>query len=326
VDEVASAARRAEDLGFDAVWFPDSQLLWRDAYVTLALAATQTERVMLGIAVTNVGTRHPSVLAGLLRTVQELAPERFVLGVGVGDSALRPLGLPPTSRAVLQSNLTLIRQLARSGTVDFGGGDVRVRDAAGPCPLYMAANGPLNLAFAGAEADGVILLSGVSERALERSLGLVRSGAQAAGRTGAPIDVIVSAYTHVTDDVERDAGRLKPIIAAIAQNGGSGLLALAGIDPRVPDRVPEVYPDLVHAENWATAVEVCGRWISDADAVAFAREFCLFGDANELVERMSAIGAAGATALLIQHVGSYDLPIALMEEMGSGVLPRLAAG
>ena len=326
VDEVASGARRAEELGFDAVWFPDSQLLWRDVYVTLAFAATTTQRVTLGTAVTNVSTRHPSVLAGLIRTVQELAPDRFVLGVGVGDSALRPLGLPPTSRAALQEKLATIRELARSAAVDLGGGEVRVRDAAGPFPVYMAANGPHNLALAGAQADGVILLSGVSERALERSLGFVRSGAQAAGRVDTPRDVVVSAYAHVTDDVERDARRLKPIIAAIAQTGGSGLLALAGIELSVPDRVPEVYPDLVHAEDWATAVDVCGRWVSDADALAFGREFCLFGNADELVARMRAIGAAGATSFLIQHVGSYDLPVALMEEVGAAVLPRLADG
>jgi 5,10-methylenetetrahydromethanopterin reductase len=326
VDELATAARRAEELAFDAVWFPDSQLLWRDVYVTLALAATQTQRITLGTAVTNVSTRHPTVLAGAIRTVQELAPDRFVLGIGVGDSALRPLGLPPTSRAALQSKLMTIRELARSGAVDFGGGEVRVRDAAGPFPVYMAANGPHNLALAGALSDGVILLSGVSERALERSLGFVRSGAQAAGRVNGPRDVVVSAYTHVTDDVERDARRLKPIIAAIAQTGGTGLLTLAGIDPRVPDRVPEVYPDLVHAEDWETAVDVCGHWVSDADAVAFGREFCLFGNADELVERILAIGAAGATALLLQHVGSYDLPVALMDELGATVLPRLATG
>jgi 5,10-methylenetetrahydromethanopterin reductase len=194
----------------------------------------------------------------------------------------------------------------------------------GPCPVYMAANGPRNLAFAGAEADGVILLSGVSSRALERSLGLVRSGTQAAGRGDAPLDVVVSAFTHVTDDVERDARRLKPIIAAIAQTGGTGLLALAGIDPKVPTRVPEVYPDLVHAEDWAAAVEFCGRWVTNADAVAFAHEFCLFGSPEQITERIRAIGAAGASALLLQHVGSYDLPVAMMEAIGGDVLAHRA--
>ena len=72
-------------------------------------------------------------------------------------------------------------------------------------------------------ADGVILLSGASVRALDRSLGFVQAGALEVGRRDVPFDVVVSAFTHVTDDVERDARNLKPIIAAIAQTGGTGL-------------------------------------------------------------------------------------------------------
>jgi 5,10-methylenetetrahydromethanopterin reductase len=321
---MAAAAQRAERLGFDNVWFPDSQLLWRDVYAVLAVAATRTERVTLGTAVTNVETRHPSVLATAIRTVQELAPDRFVLGVGVGDSALRPLGLRPTSAAGLQAKLASVRALVSSDAVDFGGGKVRLHGDAHHLPVYIAANGPRNLALAGAVADGVIVLSGTSLQALGRSLGFVRSGVQAAERHELPFDVVVSAFTQVTDDVERDARNLKPVIAAIAQTGGTGLLGLAGISPNVPDRVPGVYPDVLHAEDWDTAVEVCGQWVSDADAAAFASEFALFGNPGEIVEQIHAIGAAGATALLIQHVGSYDLPHALMEAVGEDVLPRIA--
>ena len=109
---------------------------------------------------------------------------------------------------------------------------MRVRDAAGSVPVYVAANGPRNLALAGAAGRWRDPPSGASVRALEHSLDFVQSGAHAAGRLDMPLDVVVSAFTHVTDDVERDARLLKPIIAAIAQTGGSGLLALAGINPR----------------------------------------------------------------------------------------------
>ena len=322
-DEMAAAAQRAELLSFDAVWFPDSPLLWRDVYAILAVAALRTERVILGTAVTNVATRHPSVLAAATRTIQELAPNRFVLGIGAGDSALRPVGLAPTSGGEIRAKLAAVRRLVSGEAVDFGRGDVRLRDFVGSVPVYVAANGPRNLALAGAVADGVILLSGASGRALKHSLDFVQSGAHEAGQRDKPLDVVVSAFTHVTDDAERDARMLKPIIAAIAQTGGTGLLALAGLNPRVPDRVPEVYPDLVHAESWAAAVQICGRWISDADAVAFAEEFCLFGSPPWITERIRSIGSAGATGLLLQHVGSYDLPQALMEAVGGDVLPYL---
>ena len=80
-DRLASVAARAEELGFDQVWFPDSQLLWRDVFSVLSVTALRTERIGLGTAVTNVATRHPSVVASAARTVAELAPGRFTLGL-----------------------------------------------------------------------------------------------------------------------------------------------------------------------------------------------------------------------------------------------------
>src|SRR5581483_8918781 len=44
----AACARDAEAAGFDVAWFPDSQLLWRDVYAAMALAAGRTERIVLG--------------------------------------------------------------------------------------------------------------------------------------------------------------------------------------------------------------------------------------------------------------------------------------
>ena len=320
---VAAAALRAEALGFDTVWLPDSQLLWRDVWATACTVAATTERVSIGIAVTNVTTRHPSVVASAIRTVQELAPDRLIVAFGAGDSALRPLGERPTPGERLRTGMEQVRTLLAGEAVDFGGGPMHLRDAAGLVPTYMAANGPKNLAVAGSIADGVIVLSGASAPALERSLDHVHRGAKAAGRDPSSIDVVVSAFTMVTDDVERDARLLKPICAGIAQTGGHRLLALADIAIEIPDRVPEVYPDLVHAEDWERAVEVCSRWVSDADALAFARTFSMFGTVEEIAKRVQTLADCGATRMQLQHVGSYDLPFDLMESVGTGLLPAL---
>ncbi|MEV0740093.1 AMP-binding protein [Streptomyces sp. NPDC050549] len=77
----------------------------------------------------------------------------------------------------------------------------------------------------------------------------------------------VSAFCEVTDDVEADARLIRPICASIAQNGGASFLALAGIDVDVPATVEGVYPDLVHAEDWDTAVEICSAWGAGGDDV-----------------------------------------------------------
>jgi 5,10-methylenetetrahydromethanopterin reductase len=325
VDEVARAARRAEELGFDEAWVPDSQLLWRDVFSTLTAMALGTERLRIGTAVTNVETRHPSVVASAARTVAELAPGRFVLGVGVGNSAVEPVGLKSTTQAALRERLAQVTGLLAGEPVDFGPVSSRLRDPGPAVPVYLAASGPKNLRLAGELADGVILLSGVSPATLASSVDRVREGAAISGRSLSDLDIVVSAYCHITDDVEADARMLKPICAGIAQKGGGPFLAMAGIEVDVPPVVEGLYPDTVHAEDWAEAVRVCGQWVTDEMAVRFAQAFCLFGTPAEISRRVGEVTAAGATSVFLQHVGSYDLPYALMESFADTVLAPAGA-
>lgn len=319
--ELAAASVQAERLGFDAVWFPDSQLIWRDVWTAVAAVAQATQRVGLGVAVTNVETRHASVTASAIRTVAELAPGRLRTGFGVGNSSLGLIGVPPTPRARLETALETIRGLLDGKELDLGGGTGRLRDAGQPSPLYMAASGPKNLAFAGAHADGVILLSGVSVPLLERSVSLVRAGVRDAGRSPDEVPIVASAFAHVTDDIERDARMLKPLCAQLAIGGAAGALAEEGIFIDPPEHpLGGVYPDLVHAEDWDAAVAAVDSWVSDEAVVRFATAFCLFGSTADIEERLAAVAACGVSEILVQHVGSYDLPLELMHQL-SQLLP-----
>jgi 5,10-methylenetetrahydromethanopterin reductase len=318
VPEIAALAADAERAGFDGVWFPDSQLLWRDVFAVATAAATATSRITLGTAVTNVVTRHPAVLASAARTVAEVAPGRFVVGVGVGDSAVVPVGLRAATGGELRERLGIVRDLLAGRSVDFGGATSRLRDPV-DVPIHLAASGPRNLRLAGELADGAILLSGVAPGPLAAATARVQEGAAGRGR----IPMTVSAFCRVTDDVPRAARELKPICARIAQNGGGPFLALAGVHIEVPGHVPGVYPDLVHAEDWAAAVRACDPYVPDEAAAAFAREFCLYGTAGEIVDRLKGVREAGADAVLLQHVGSYDLPHALLADVAELVIPLL---
>ena len=324
VPRVAEFARHVEELGFDRVYFPDSQLLWRDPYLTMFAAADATERLTLGTAVTNVVTRHPSVVAGVVRSVAETAPGRVHLGLGVGNSSVEPIGLRPSKQAELRAGIAQIRGLLAGQEVDANGVTARLRDPHPGVPVYVAASGPQNLGLAGEIGDGAILLSGVSSVLLERGISLVRHGAERAGRDPLSVDVVVSAYTAVTDDIERDARILKPVLAGMAQHGARAVLESVGIHADVPAHVPEIYPDLVHAEDWSLAVEHCSRWISDDDAVRYAEEFCLFGSAEHIAERIKDAYSRGASTLYLQHVGSYDFPEQLAEDVAGQVLPLLS--
>jgi 5,10-methylenetetrahydromethanopterin reductase len=326
-DRVVATVRAAENLGFDSAWFPDSQLLWRDVFTTLTAAALGTERIGLGTAVTNLVTRHPTVVASAARSVAELAPGRFTLGLGVGNSSVGPVGLHQGSNAAMREGLTLLRTLLNGEDWDFAGpaGTVRsrLRDPRPEVPLHLAASGPRNLRLAGEVADGAILLSGVSPRTLTGAAARVREGAQAAGRAMTEVPLTVSAYCEVTGDIEAAARRIKPICASIAQNGGAPFLALAGIDVTVPDVIEGVYPDLVHAEDWEAAVKTASAWVDDEAALRFAEEFCLFGTAEQIAGRLRALHADGVSGVFLQHVGSYDPPTELIEAVGTSVLPAL---
>src|SRR5262245_32159669 len=91
----------AERLGFESVWLGDSQLIWRDLYVMLGAAAATTSRVALATGVTNPVTRHATVTAGAVVSLQELSGGRMILGAGVGFTSLGMLGRRPVTRAEL---------------------------------------------------------------------------------------------------------------------------------------------------------------------------------------------------------------------------------
>ena len=83
VDAFAADVRRAEALGWDAAFQPDSQLRRRDTYVLMAAAARVTDRIILATLLSNPVNRHPTVTASSIATVDELAPGRTLrLGRG----------------------------------------------------------------------------------------------------------------------------------------------------------------------------------------------------------------------------------------------------
>ena len=89
----------AEQNGFDYGWTYDSHVLWQEPYPLLTLAAMKTERLKLGLNVTNPGTREPTVTASAFATLQDVSQGRMIIGIGRGDSARRTIGLQPVKVA-----------------------------------------------------------------------------------------------------------------------------------------------------------------------------------------------------------------------------------
>src|SRR5258705_10331656 len=100
--ELVSLVQAIEAAGFDGAGILDSQLLSRDTFVVLGQAAAATSRLTLFPAVTNPFTRHASVLAGAIQTVEELAPGRGEFVIGTGYTSARPVARKPADVAEMR--------------------------------------------------------------------------------------------------------------------------------------------------------------------------------------------------------------------------------
>ncbi|RMD85474.1 MAG: LLM class flavin-dependent oxidoreductase, partial [Candidatus Dadabacteria bacterium] len=157
--------RLAEELGYDQVWFYDSQMLYSDVYATMALAAYRTSRIRLGTGVAVVTTRMAPVIAHSIATINELAPGRVELGIGAGNTARLTMGLPPAKFSRLREDVRLIRKLldGQTPTMRAEGREVPVRflhpdrgfiNLRDRIPIVLSAFGPKGIALCGAECDG----------------------------------------------------------------------------------------------------------------------------------------------------------------------------
>ena len=109
----------AEALGFDSVWVTDSQMLFSDCYVVLALAARETTRLRLGPGTAICGTRIAPVHAAAMATLNRLAPGRVHLGIGTGNTAMRTMGQRPMRIAAYDDYLRVLSGLLRGEIVDY---------------------------------------------------------------------------------------------------------------------------------------------------------------------------------------------------------------
>lgn len=196
-------ARAAEDAGFDIVGIADSQSVYRDVYMCLALCAAGTRRVRLGPRVINPLTRHPAVAAGAAATLAEMAPGRTMLGIGTGDSAVLNLGITPSSRARLRDYVGTVRELLATGHSEWEGRPCRMTwggAVASRIPIYLAASGPRMLRLAGEIGDGVIINNGLTPDIVRESIAQVRAGAESAGRSLDEIDLWWLPVANVRSD------------------------------------------------------------------------------------------------------------------------------
>ena len=187
-EAIAQTVQRAEDCGFNEAWVGDSQGIWHDLYVSITLWAVRTRRIRLGVGVTNLITRHPAVTARAMATLDEVSGGRALLGFGAGDTALKHLGLKPSSLKDMEEGILLIRGLLAGEDGQYQGNTIPRFTGFQPrkVPIYLACYGPKMLELAGRVTDGVNVPTGISPELIQYALGRIESGRPAPPITGKP--------------------------------------------------------------------------------------------------------------------------------------------
>lgn len=193
--------KRAEEVGFDYVWFFDSHVLWQDCYAYMAAAMQHTQKVRFGPLVTNPAVRDWSVTASMHASLGLLSNGRIDMGVGRGDSSQRMLGRKPVTYKEMGEFVETVRKLVKGEEAPVLGHSTTLTWSNFDMPIWIAAYGPLALKCAGEHADGLIIQL-ADPFLCEWFIGQFRDAADNVGRNGASLPVVSAAPVYISDDME----------------------------------------------------------------------------------------------------------------------------
>ena len=329
--DLLNMIRQIEAAGFDGAGILDSQMICRDTFVTMGLAAGATSTLRLFPAVTNPFGRIPSVLAGAAQTVAEVAPGRTKFIIGTGYTSASTIGRRPATLRQMRRCITEVKALLAGNSVDYGEMTNRL-DFAGSdggygVPVLMAASGPRSLQLAGEVADGALLLVGYTPGIVEKALEHLETGARRSGRTLEDLDIMFAVRTCVADSNEEARRLARPVAVHWGLMwGGPNWLPYSGIeipDYEIPQAVRDVYPDLGHAPNWEEAIELT-RFVSDEVNGQLCDAMGLVGTPEHCAERIRQMAKHGVNQLYLMPCLTFAPPEAEVQAFGNHILPALA--
>ena len=276
-------AKLSEELGFSHIWIGDSHLIWREAYVNMAAVALNTTKVKIGTGVTNPLTRHPSVVASAYATLEEYAPGRMVVGIGLGDSSVETMGMKPAKLSFFETTVQQMRDLFAGKEVQLETGKIHLlHPCKGKVPIYIAASGPKMLELSGRIADGIIVLVGVADQYIQHAKEKIAAGAKAVGRNLSDINLVLWVPCAVSDTAPaKDA--VKAHVARVVAHPLPYVL-----DPqeqKVLEEIRKTYDYYRHMDQEANHAEVIPDWLVDKFAIAGTVAEC-----HAQVERLKKTG------------------------------------
>ncbi|NCF67474.1 MAG: LLM class flavin-dependent oxidoreductase [Chloroflexi bacterium] len=306
----------AESKGFEAVWQAESRLV-RDAIVPMAAFAATTSKIKVGSGVTNNWTRNIGLLAATFLTLDDLAEDRIICGIGawwdplaskVGINRRKPL-------SAMRETVEVLRRLLNMENVTYHGefhyvdgiqlDVVHGRTEPRNVPIYIGATGMKMMEMTGEIADGAVLNYLVNPAYNLQAMDALERGAKKAGRSIDEIDRPQLMICSVGDDRKAALdGARKMITQYLGQQ--PHLMKASGVSQELLDDIHQVL-------TWpATEEEIEGAMHLVPDDVV---QMCTAsGSPEEVKAKVREYIDNGATCPILYPLGDAKLMIDIFSD------------
>ena len=342
---ITSAARAAEEAGWDGLCVVDSQNLSADPFVTLAMAATTTEGLGLGTAVGNSVTRVAAANACGALSVDAVSGGRMTFGIGRGDSALAHLGRSPGRVKHFETHLRHVQAYLRGEAVPFdeiempnevapvvdeleladGPGTSRInwlRPDARKVPVEVAATGPRVIGISAVHAERVMFAVGADLERIQWGIDVARQARRDAGLD--PDGVAFGAYVNCVCHPDLDTAR-ELIKGAVSIFARFSVMHGTVVGPASDDTreslhtLHDAYDMGSHSRNESAQAATL--------TPEFIDRFGVVGPPDRCIERLAALRDLGLDKVLIAaqfQLDDTDEGVAARSLMEAEVLPAFA--
>lgn len=291
-EHIAPLAAQAEGFGLAEVWVAEDYFFY-SGFSSAALALAATSDVTIGVGIVSAVARHPAVTAMEVATLARAHPGRFRIGIGHGLPAwVAQMGLSPRSPLrALEECVNGVRRLLAGETVDEAGDQFRfdtvtlTHPPKVAVPILTGVLGPRSLQLSGRIADGTV----VSVLAGTAYLHRLSDHVGPARPPGADPYLLP---TFALFAIDRDRATARAMVRPMLG------FYLAALGPHNPLTEPYGYntklADLLERGGAELiAAEMPDDWID---------ELAVAGDPDDVGKRIAALGAAGATSVILSPV------------------------
>jgi 5,10-methylenetetrahydromethanopterin reductase len=309
IREGMELARYAESRGFEAVWQAESRLV-RDAIVPMAAYAAVTDRIKIGSGVINNWTRNIGLLAATFLTLDDLAPDRIICGIGAWwDPLARNVGIERRKPLkAMRETVEVMKRLLAMENVTFEGEFHQVhgieldvvhgRREPRNVPIYIGATGDAMMEMTGEIADGVVLNYCVPPEYNDNALKQLEIGAKKAGRNWLDLDRPQLVVCSVDTDHER------------ALDGARGLLT------QYLAQQPHIAKASGVSEGVVKQIQSILGWPATKEQIDQAKKFV----PDDLVERITASGTPDAVRAKVAEYRKHGCTCPILYPLGDARL------